>query len=150
MVDSEPAWAPGGKRLAFTRRTSFSEFSLWVATVTKRPMLRRIYADDTDTGYGPSWSPNGKRIVFASGTLGLDAIFAIDPSGRRLTKLLQDTEDPENDVYGGGLSHPVFSPSGTRIAYTSAGEIWKMTASGSEPVQLTQAGGDYPDWARKR
>ena len=147
VVDSEPAWAPDGKRLVFTRKTSFSEFSLWILTM-KGKKLRELYADQTDDYYGPTWSPDGKRIAFMSDAPDLDTIFSVAPSGKGRQKILEDTEDPDNDVYAGGLSDPAYSPSGSSLTYWSAGEIWRVSATGSGPTQLTQDGGDYPDWGR--
>ena len=62
------------------------------------------------------------------------------------TEQRQLTDDPAGDY------DPVFSPDGTRIAFSSerAGnfDVWVMNADGSDPVNLTNhpAADEYPSW----
>ncbi|MDX6513982.1 MAG: TolB protein [Gaiellaceae bacterium] len=146
VLDFQPAWSPDGKRIVFTRKTSFYEFSLWVVPV-KGAGLREIYADGADTEYGPSWSPNGKWIVFVSNADGLDTVFRINTAGKKRTAVLVDTENPDEDTTAAGLANPAYSPSGKWIVYSAGSEIWKMSASGTGSIQLAPDG-DFPDWAR--
>ena len=48
-----------------------------------------------------------------------------------------------------GEGAEAFSPSGTRIVYVAGGELWVVGLDGQNPVQLTQDGGDHPDWGRR-
>jgi Tol biopolymer transport system component len=97
--DSQPAWSPDGRTIAFVRQHFGG-----------RPMIYLVRTDGTGErpltpGFSPSWSPAGTRLAL---TLG-DSIYVIraDGSGRR--RIL------------GGLRHPIvrWSPDGQKFLYTS-------------------------------
>lgn len=68
VEDSQPDWAPGGRRVVFVRGGE-----VW-----------QMAADGTDPtrlaeGHGPAWAPDGSVIAYGGGTDGL--IHTIDASG---------------------------------------------------------------------
>jgi hypothetical protein len=104
----------------------------------------------------PDVSPDGTKIAFESVT---------DPKGRNLTggeqifianadgtNPLQVTKDSGGIV--GGSDDPVFSPSGTSLAFGgSTGpfqadyRIFTISTSGTNQTQLTTNTGNVPDWS---
>ena len=117
------------------------------------PATRLGYDEERDFGY--SWSPDGERIAFYHGTGVEDGgrfdftadIFTMAADG---TDVRQLTDDPGVDLF------PVYSPDGSRIAFTSdrAGtvDIWVMDADGSNPTRVTEFENDslddyHPTWS---
>ena len=115
----------------------------------------------TRLGYGPerdlaiSWSSDGERIAFFQG-VGVEGSGRFDTTsdiytmGADGSDVRQLTDEPGLDLF------PVFSPDGSKIAFTSdrAGtvDIWVMDADGSNPVQLTRFENDslddyHPTWS---
>jgi len=90
-------------------------------------------------------SPKGDVMVFASTRHSMNPDLYIKAvSGVAVTQL---TSDPGADV------HPVFSPDGSRIAFSSnrSGnwDIWMMSVNGGMPVRVTQSAADeiHPSWS---
>jgi TolB protein len=71
-----PEWAPGGRRIAFTRIARGRE-SIWImrADGSRRRRLT--------TGSAPAWSPDGRRIAFER----RGRIFVTDLRGRRVREI---------------------------------------------------------------
>lgn len=126
--DSDPAWSPDAKRIAF---------------ISLKPPRRDIFVMNADgsgltqlTSDGAqksqlTWSPDGARIAFLSGA-GYDMqIYAIDPDGSNLAQLSE----------GAPKWTLVWSPNGERIAFVSGemlgnSELWIMGKDGSYARRL--------------
>jgi len=86
-------------------------------------------------------SPDGKHLVFSA----LDKLYVMDlPHGKAHTLAPQAI----------GQFQPVYSPDGKWIAYVSwcdtiGGHVWRVSASGGKPEQLTHVAGQYqrPAWS---
>ena len=59
-----------------------------------------------------------------------------------------DPDDPDPDVQGASAENPAFAPTGKRIVFMSGGDLWVVRLDGRDPVQITDGGGDEPDWGR--
>ena len=116
-------------------------------------VTRLGYGDDRDFGY--SWSPDGQRVAFYLGTGVEDGerfdstadIYTMATDGTDVRRL---TDDPGLDLF------PVYSPDGSKIAFTSdrAGtvDVWVMDVNGSNQVRLTAFEDDrlddyHPTWS---
>lgn len=144
-ADRSPVWSPDGTRIAFAsdRDGGFPEIYLMDPGGTS---LTRLTANDLIDG-NPSWSPDGTRIVVerccADGT---SEIYSIDVATGAETNLTVTPSAQEFD--------PVFSPSGTRIAYVAFTvgdddiDVWVMNADGTAQTRLsTHAAPDLsPSW----
>jgi hypothetical protein len=154
--DTQPAWSPDGRTIAFTRVT-FGRTAVSYAVRAVGPDgsgLRTLAAEAS----GAAWSPDGTRLAYASvrdrnGETCFDACFfnaelyvsAADGTGaQRLTRTTAIEEGPS------------WSPDGTRLAFASsrhhprgnASEVWTVDADGRCPTQVTWGPGaaGSPDW----
>ena len=90
----------------------------------------------------PRFSPSGDRIVFARNMghnpdgSGRVEVFVVDKDGQNLSSLSIGTE-------------PCWSPDGAEIVYNLNGNLWIMSADGSDNRQFTfytDGGASHPSW----
>ena len=88
----------------------------------------------SDSVHAPSLSPDGRMVTFKRGA---------DPflgAGHIFVKLLPNGESVQLTTSPGRILGPVFTPDGTRVAYTNvvAGQwdTWTVPVSGGQPVRL--------------
>jgi Tol biopolymer transport system component len=154
LSEAQPSWAPDHRFVAYT-----------AANPTGSPMTWALRTIDTQTGaavqitagpehYEPDWHPNGSLIVFTSisrsGGVAFRSEVAVvrpDGSGYRALARLDSTSH--------GVINPVWSPDGSRIAFTlssnfEGGEIYVMNADGGGVRRLfAHPGYDdiEPEWS---
>jgi Tol biopolymer transport system component len=140
--DRDPAWAPDGNRLAFTRAIG-GERDVFVLDLTDGSLVNvsNHPADDAD----PSWSPDGRQIVFTSERDGNQEIYVATPGGGSLVNLTRHPA-PDRD--------PEWSPDGEAIAFTSGRglrtAIYVMGSDGDETTRVTDGTGvddERPVWS---
>ncbi len=107
--DSEPDFAPGSKRLVFTRTGADGKTELYAVGVNGKRL-------DQLTSFGavtrnPVYSPDGRKIAFVSDKDGPVDIYVMDASGGNVQRL---TSTAVADY------RPTWSADGTRLAYASA------------------------------
>ena len=157
----DPQWSPDGARIAFAILKSGDTpraFDSSIASIdaVDGGNLRRLTPRRGPDELNPNWSPDGASIAFEVNRL-FDArqsdIWVMDADGsgkRRLTK---------TKVYE---TYPVFSPDGTRIAFTSdrdnrnlskgrherGFELYTMAANGTDIQRVTtnRVPDLFPDW----
>jgi Tol biopolymer transport system component/DNA-binding winged helix-turn-helix (wHTH) protein len=137
--DHGPDYSPDGRMIAFTSGRSGNN-AIWVCENdgSKPRLLHSCGPYVTGT---PRWSPDGRWIAFdsrscAPGADGNPDIYLISADGRQPTRL---TTDQAEDVA------PSWSRDGRWIYFCSnrggSMQIWKMPATGGQPVQVTEQGG---------
>lgn len=144
--ESQPAFSPDGRSLAFTRRlppSPIPEICI-VPTLGGRPPRGIV------NGLDPAWAPQGTRIAYIgqSRADGPQALFTCNLDGGDNRQVLgADGSYPF-------LRHPAFSPDGKTIAIVRspggvAGEIWLLPVDGGNGRRLTeQSTHTWSDWPR--
>ena len=138
----DPAWSPGGRKIAYTALADAS----WISVVAPDGKARRrVTADDRQNTYtDPSWSPGGKRLVFVTGLLpdggpGGPGLGIVSDYGGRIELLLQDRSP----------SQPAWSPTRDEIAFVDpigpTPHIFVLEREGGRVVHLAR--GSTPAWA---
>jgi Tol biopolymer transport system component len=159
--DTEPAWSPDGRKLAFMRGDPRDSVDLYLVDVpatdsapAARPTLLLAGDDDDPERVGaPAFAPDGASIVLSAdrrqgkGT----GLFRFDLARRSLTRI---SPVPRKASHILDLD-PAFSPDGTRIAFASNRhvasadhddlDIYSMAVDGSGLTRLT----DDPGSARE-
>jgi len=126
----DPAIAPDGGRIAFSRAGPTGEHRIWVAALDGSAPATRL----TSEGDGfrdhrhPAFSPDGRRICYQAHR-DLWMVSAAGPGARRLTK------DDEADV------EPSWSADGRQVYFSSlrggAWALWRVASGGGQPRRLT-------------
>jgi len=142
-INLSPAWAPEGKRIAFTSYLRRNP-DLYLIDVDGRNV--QLFSRYPGLNVSPSWSPDGKKIVLMMGMEGKSDIYLIDPDGGSPKKLTKGH---------GNEASPTWSPDGESIAFVSdrsgAPQIYVMARDGSNVRRLTFEGSynTNPSWSPK-
>jgi len=149
-ADFTPSWSPDGRRIAFvSTRSGAAEIHVMNADGTD---VVQITHSRSFVG-GISWSPDGTRIAFASGAAGLTGPMFVNHSPSDIYVALADgTAARRLTLKGGFNAGPVWSPDGSRIAFTSdfggSYQVWVMGSDGSVQQPLTSVSRNFaPDWS---
>jgi Tol biopolymer transport system component len=121
-VDSDPAWSPDGRRLAFTRTMDdYRSFHVYVMRADGSG-VRRVTQGRYD--WRPAWSPNGRWILYQSTT----GLRRVQPDGSGVRRI---------GAAGIDAAFPSWTASG-RIAYARRGWVWTARADGSDRHRLVR------------
>jgi dipeptidyl aminopeptidase/acylaminoacyl peptidase len=124
----DPAWAPDGRRLAFT--CEFPATTQICIYDPNGPLVRFAVAG-VSSNSEPSWSPDGSRIAFTA----YANVAVADASGGGASFLTH------------GFS-PDWSPDGTRLVFADVGGLYTINADGSNRQRLTPGSLRSPAWRR--
>jgi Tol biopolymer transport system component len=132
-ADSEPAWSPDGRRIAFTRGGEAA--GIYIMTAEGANPVRRAVA-----GTSPTWSPDGQWIAFACREENASSSAAIckvrtEVDGTAPVMIMTTAHAV--------VLNPAWSPDGARIAFSSDWilndfwlDTWVMSADGTRATVL--------------
>src|SRR5690348_4479072 len=135
LTAKDPAWSPDGRTLAYENSVTGA---LWISDISgQNARLIKPTAEPRLRFTEPRFSPDGRELAFIetkSGPYG--GLDAVDLASGKLRQL---------DYTGLALS-PAWSPDGKFIYFTSnrsgTMNVWKISAAGGEPEQITAGQGD--------
>jgi len=146
--DTEPSWAPDGRRIAFAsyRDNNWEIYALNVPPYKTGEGPERLTVN-TWHDFSPSWSPNGNDIAFTSSPNVNHEIYVINP--KENTGPTNLTNNPANDYYSS------WSPEGNIVFNSDRDgnlEIYRMDGVVSDEVILTNITNSpgldyYPSWS---
>jgi Tol biopolymer transport system component len=173
VVDDQPAWAPDGSLITFTRCAPGALCHVFVvapndASLAPLGALCPTAANEQtcpDDAHA-SFSPDSKQIalVQSTGTIKQDSTGEQWIEHSALTLVNRDGSGRhviyQSSAFSGDLDLPVFSPDGKQLVFERRNSgfshpakkraIFIVNADGSNPRQLTpwaQNDGDNPDWS---
>ena len=91
-VDTQPAWSPDGKRLAFASNQD-GNFEVYILNL-ETGVVFNLTRNPADDRY-PAWSPDGQRILFTTDRDGNQEIYATTLDATDVVNL---TQNPANDL----------------------------------------------------
>jgi Tol biopolymer transport system component len=145
--DSQPAWSPDGRWLAFTHRSSGTERSGIYLVRSDGQRLRFLVAGD-----GASWSPNGGRLIYTGeDTQGSDALAIIRRDGTGAHFLGVAGTDPSWSPRGGVVAFVARTPeTGVRDIYLlrlADRKVTNLTHNRNDPDAELFENASAPDWS---
>jgi TolB protein len=122
--ERDPAYSPDGTKIVFYKET-FRPHDVDLYTINANGTKVKQLTDYKGKEYSPDWSPSGQRIVFYqhTSTKGL-RIFTIRPDGTDRQLVIQDGREP------------VWSPDGSKIAFTRDGHAYTVNPDGSGVTEV--------------
>jgi serine/threonine protein kinase len=133
-VESEPAFSPDGRQIAFKSGRS-GAWEIWVAD-SDGSNPEKLTSFEGPVTTRPRWSPDGQRITFYSDAAGNRDVYVMRKDGSELKRL---TMDPSSDT------NPNWSADGKWIYFSSrrSGQqaIWKVPVEGGEALLVPAIGG---------
>jgi uncharacterized repeat protein (TIGR01451 family) len=148
--DRHPAWSADGQKIAFSRPDDNGNRSIFT-----------MHADGTNVtqvtaaghDHEPAWSPDGQKLAFSrqnrqpcdsSSFNCYRSIYSVNADGTGLTRLT--TPANPNALLRSDFS-PVWSPDGSKIAFTGELAICTINPAGSDRACLPFEGASFPDWS---
>jgi Tol biopolymer transport system component len=127
-------WSPDGSKVTFTaNREGYGLRNLYVMDADGSNLHN--LTDSTVSSQGIqsiSWSSDGTKLLFNREIDNVNNIYLINADGSNLTKL----------PVGDDVSDPRWSPDNTKISYYKDGEIYVADPDGSDPINVSNMGGD--------
>ena len=164
IATSDPAWAPDGRLIAFTRHEDGSEFAqftqddVFVMDADGTDMRQITPERAAQSSFRPTWSPNGERVAFLrSDVVALNSpirfgdLFVMNVDGSEESRL----------TVGKLATGPAWSPDGRSIALAvgtpgdgvptvADTDIWVVDLAGGQPRRLTHTPSSFesaPAWS---
>jgi len=147
VMDSNPAWDPSGRRIAYTSWQNQSA-GIYILDIYEKSR-KRTPVSLKGQNYTPAWSPDGKKIAFTSSMDGNHEIYVaeVEDNPTRVGRIKRLTFNSADD------NAPCWSPSGGEIVFTSTrsgfNHIYIMDAEGGNLRRISTGANhfDAPAWS---
>ena len=103
--DSQPAWAPDGRSIAFVRCAKPNSCGIY----TMRRDGTHVRAVRGAFGYSPSWSPDGRKLLFF---------------GQKSLQVVNRSEGGLRTLNAVSIQRADWSPDGRRVAYANLQDVY--------------------------
>ena len=90
--DSQPAWSPDGKQIAFVSNRDGND-EIYLMNTDGSGLINLTHNSASDQS--PSWTPDGKQITFTSDRGGYYDIFTMNRDGTNVKQLFNSPNEPE-------------------------------------------------------
>ncbi len=136
--NTEPAWAPDGRRIVFSSNRDSSRHNIWIIDADGGNPIQ-LTSDDAEH-HQPRYSPQGTSILYLSNSSGKNELWLMRPDGSQQRAV---------GLIGIRVSDPAWSPDGRAIVYVGcrrggACNLFRIDADGSGGQQITS--GNFQDW----
>ena len=135
-MDIEPAFAPDGKSIAYSRETGMNLSEIWIVKVSAalepRGEPRKLPVSGSYARQ-PAWTADGREIFYAAGLGSQSNIYRAAADGSGPSRLIE--------ALGDGVTGPALSHSSRRLAFARTlrnSNIWRLDvqAAPRAPQQL--------------
>lgn len=138
--DTDPAFSPDGKQLAYASDKAGPLNNLWIRDVETGAARQITYL--TTSALGPTWSPDGRRIAFldVDGTWGRATPSVVDVATGAVTKVHAPLFAPGNPTWsadGKRIALALLQPYSTRFR-EGTNQVLSFSADGSEAASDDQ------------
>jgi Tol biopolymer transport system component len=143
LDETNPAWSPDGRHIAFDARRGPNPGPPSVYMMNPDGTQRRRLAP----GWGPQWSPDGRRIAYLAGAPYAADIYVMNANGKAKKRLTDNRRDDDT---------PRWSPNGKQIGFTRESasttyDVYIVSASGGHERRVSRKGDSLVEaWAPGR
>nr|NQU89786.1 PD40 domain-containing protein [Bacteroidota bacterium] len=124
-----PSWSFDGQHIVFSKEIDGNS-DIWIASANGGEEKQLTFSEDRDDR--AAWAPNNHEVYYVCGNYDTSDIVKVNVETLETTTFINEP---------GRVSYPVFSPDGTKMAYTSylsgSSEIWVMDITS---VGITEPG----------
>ena len=143
LDDRNPDWAPDGSKIAFdSPRGGQRQIIVMNPDGTGQTALTNTPGNEQ-----PSWAPDASKLAFTSTRNGAQEIYGMRPDGSQQGLLSRSSQ------FGDASHSAVYSPDGSQLLFSGyyrdvvqALRLYRMSATGSTPVRVTNGWDKQVDW----
>ncbi len=137
FLDTEPAWAPDGRKLAYSSDKGGHLLQLWIRDLQTGEDRQLTHLSTQPMG--ASWSPDGTRIAFleVDGMWRRAAVSVVNVATGKVTRI-------HDSLFGPGM--PTWSPDGRRVAVAMVAPYSTRFREGTNQVLTMSSDGGGDRW----